>query len=128
MARDVSEETKANWRRLLAGLRNATNAQKINWDRTAVESLFIASLGNHIILLEKQELQKSTKYVVKLQDIEGDLIDEFNDTDIEEDVFDNRQFQILENLHLKIRRQISGAETALSEVLAELDKLDEIPF
>lgn len=128
MARDVNEETKAKWRRVLVGLRIATDNQKIKWDRTAVEHAFITSLGDHVILLEKQWDDQSTKYTVKVQDISGDLIDEFDDADIETGPFENDRFAAMANLYLKIRRQISGADSAIDEVLSELDKLDDIPF
>lgn len=128
MARDVSDETKAKWRRVLTGLRIATDSKKISWDRTAVESAFITSLGIHVILLEKQEDDSSNKYTVKLQDQSGELVDEFDDEDLDAGLFDNEHYAKLSNLYLKIRRQISGADSAIDDVLVELDKLDEIPF
>lgn len=128
MAREVNEETKAKWRRVLTGLRIATNSQKISWDRTAVESTFITSLGAHVILLERQEGEGSSKYTIKLQDAFGELIDEFDDEDLDAGSFDENHYAAMSNLYLKIRRQISGADSAINEVLVELDKLDDIPF
>ena len=128
MARDVNDETKAKWSRVLTGLRNATDAKKISWDRTAVDSAFITSLGRHVVLLEKQEGDNSTKYTIKLQDDFGDLIDEFDDEDLDVGSFDNDNYKKLSNLYLKIRRQISGADSVIDDVLVELDKLDDIPF
>ena len=128
MAREVNEETKAKWRRVLTGLQIATDSQKITWDRTAVDSTFITSLGTHVILLERQEEERSTKYTIKLQDVSGELIDEFDDADLDVGLFDNNHYAAMSNLYLKIRRQISGADSAINAVLAELDKLDDIPF
>lgn len=128
MARDVSDETKAKWRRVLTGLQLATNEQKISWDRTALESAFVTSLGNYVILFEKHEEDNSAKYTIKLQDGFGELIDEFDDADLDGNSFGSQYFGVMSNLHLKIRRQISGADSAIDEVLAELDKFDEIPF
>lgn len=128
MVRDVNDETKAKWRRLLSGLRNATDAQKISWDRTAEESAFITSLGVHVILLEKQGGDDSTKYSIKLQDVSGELIDEFDDEDLDDGDFEHFNYLAMSNLYLKIRRQISGADAAINDVLVALDKLDDIPF
>lgn len=128
MARDVSDETKVKWRRLLQRIRLATDEQKITWDRTALESAFVTTLGSYVILLEKQEDDQPSKYTIKLQDGFGDLIDEFDDVDLDDNPFESQYLSFMANLYLKIRRQISGADAAINEVLAELDKLDDIPF
>ena len=128
MAREVNSETKSKWRRVFAGLSLATHEQKISWARTALETAFVTSLGNHVILFEKQEDDEEINYVVKLLDDVGELVDEFDDRDIEEDLFENAYFSKMANMYLKIRRQVSGADSAIDDVLVELDKLDGIPF
>lgn len=128
MAREVNKETREKWRRVLTGLRTATDSQKISWDATAEDSAFITSLGNHVILLERQVDDRSFKYIIKLQDGFGELIDEFDDDDLDFDSSDYVHYRILANLYLKINRQVSGADSAINEVLAELEKLDDIPF
>lgn len=128
MARDVSEETRAKWRRVLNGLHTATVEQKITWDRTAIETAFVTALGSHVILFERLEDDRKVTYVIKLQDLFGELVDEFDDTDLDVGLFDNVFLEKMDALHLKIKRQMSGADSAIDEVLTELDKLDDIPF
>jgi hypothetical protein len=128
MAREVNGETKSKWRLVLSGLRNATDGQKIIWDRTAEEESFITTLGKHVILFEKHEGDSTIKFIVKLQDMSGELIDEFDDEDLDDGRFEPNHFVIMQNLFLKIRRQISGADLAITDILTELDKLGDVPF
>jgi hypothetical protein len=143
MTQTVDEETRSKWRLLVERLMYATDNGLITWQASIAEEQFLTNLKDKIVTFGYSGDGTSNVYFFRIDDdFDGNKIDYFDDEDLDEGTYANREdryFYRLGNFHKSLSRKVSGADAVLDELLEELPELpppskkerdldDEIPF
>ncbi len=106
----------------------------INWEETAIDGVYQASLANYTVTISLQESRTAEGNDVKISIInnEGSEVESFLDIDLEEgwfqqiDVYE-APYNIMNNIYEVARRTALGSEKAINDILSELSD-EEVPF
>jgi len=123
--------------KLTSNLQRRTLSGKIDWQETAWRDMFQASLANYSVRVSLVESQSAEGQDVKISIVneEGVEVESFRDVDLKQQWFSEvgtagHPYEVMLNIYQTARRAALGSEKAVSDILEELDKLDEdeIPF
>lgn len=98
-----------------------TKAGKLNWQETSAEYSFQVTIGRNVVELDEDGF--SSDYEFRIRDGSGKVIDKFTDEDLSA-MTQRPYLDELGSLVRLIRRQISGTEQVLDDLLRELNERD----
>lgn len=125
MTNDNSAERYA---RLTEGLFNKTNDNSLVWSSSLIYDGFETSLAGRVVTLSKIDKPRGSApdYEIKILKISDyEMVDSFRDTSLADYGSPSNgdystYYQMMKAMYEKISRQLSGADTALDEILKEL--------
>lgn len=109
----------------LAELTNAivskTDDGTVNWERTSVEGVYGATLGNFVIHVSEELRPRSTDadYTITLYDSYGEVIERFSDPDLSGQTAEGHSgfYASMRHLYRSAAQQASGANEAIDAIL-----------
>ncbi|WP_146174133.1 hypothetical protein [Litoreibacter ponti] len=114
------------WGQLLQKLVSLTRAGKLSWNETVHGDEISTQLGE--MKVEVQFFELIDEYRLIVRDEFGKEIDAFTDDELTSTGFISAG-GVFASLFRTVKRQKSGADQALDNILRELDNLDdEVPF
>lgn len=127
--------TVDKYRQLAVRLYDRTIAKGIRWQFDADSNSVEAKIGHQFINL-KQSINDDYEflYVVEITTSSGVFLDGFNDEQLGRAIAPTATsmtyYNVLENLFESAKRQATGADVALDQMLAvlEQDEADDVPF
>ncbi|AXI48046.1 hypothetical protein C1J03_19795 [Sulfitobacter sp. SK012] len=123
--------TLNKWRSLTKLLESLTKKGKLKWRETSNDDEFLTSHAGIVVVLRQTTSVDTPEdlYVVSLRNKQGKVIDVFDDELLDRDQTETNYFMLLKELMLGIRRNMSGADEALDELLQALSEEDQdLPF
>lgn len=128
MSESIEKNLMAKYKSLIDRVVQATHQGKIAWRETANEEAFLARIGNNTILLSFDRSLNTRGFIVEITDMSGKVVDDFNSRFLDEGDPKRAYYGKLAKLHRHVKRELSGADRILDEILQELPEVDEIPF
>lgn len=122
-------DTADKHRRLVEMLFERTVDESLSWEVASWIGDFQSKIGSRYVSLKKEagEFDEDDYYVYVLDDGYNEL-DRFSDMDISETDFSpavgnfKNHYLLMESLYRTVKRQISGADKALDDILDQLSK------
>ena len=113
--------TTEKYEKIVDGLARKTANDELEWKETADPNTFQVSFVNYSITIEERYVpeQNLPDYLVTIRNSEGNAIDSFSDT-----FLDQRSmgyYKVMRDIYQKARRQALGVDSALDEILNELE-------
>jgi hypothetical protein len=119
MTTDSNNSTLNRWRKLVEKLRYATAQGAIEWDEGTRAESITTEVKDNTITLRKV----GNDFHVSVSDLFGDTIDSFTDVQLDTMSDGMAAFQVLNELYTSVKRQLSGADKILDEILEALPDL-----
>lgn len=114
-------------RQLVDQLHTRTKEGEVAWEGVDFSGQFQAVFPRFTLRLKQVEpATASANYLVTIHDEEGEVLEEFSDTDLSDDRDEQKYYrqQLKETFEIA-RRTAMGVEEALDHILEELEKSDE---
>ncbi len=105
---------------LLSQLRDRTRENKVKWSPSIHANVVQASFPHHTVQIEVQPYPLKARYLLRILNGEGTLIEEMKDSQLESSFPDSRQ--ILDELFVLARRQAFGVDQAIDELVEFLKR------
>ena len=126
MARDVGKDTLGKWKELFRRLKYATENKRLQWKETSNPEVFLTSLGTALIVFGELDGPTQLDYFFRVENQEGETVDEFTDVDLDGDELDGgKYFHAFKKFHQDLKRHISGADQFLDGILQNLPNPDD---
>jgi hypothetical protein len=127
--------TIEKYRHLSVRLYERTIAKGIRWQHDAKSNTVEAKIGQQFVTV-KQTINSDFEflYVVSIENSSSVYLDGFNDEQLGKEIAPVEKtmsyYSLMENLYEMAKRQATGADVALDQVLATLDQEeeDDVPF
>jgi hypothetical protein len=108
---------------LVKRLADQTAAGLIAWQPTAVDDMFMVSFPKYSVSIQPTTDQEGVPFIeITVRDGEGRVLESVNDGDL--DIFVEKPYQLLSDMHASARRQALGVNQAIDELLRHLGKND----
>jgi len=118
---------------LVKGLHNRTTENKVKWEKTSEEGVFLASFHNYSLSVStipsKTGAPTDVDIVIRIFDGEGNVIEEISDLDFDKQDFgETHPYHYFNYIYSMARRQSMGVDKALDSLLKELNVFDDPDF
>jgi hypothetical protein len=115
-------------RKLVRALIKKTDADELDWKPTVKEGTYQVSFTESSLQIEECFNENIRLFSVSLFDSNGNLVDKFDDEELDKDIFPKNHawFTQMKNLYEMVRRRVTGADRVLNRILVELE--DDMPF
>lgn len=136
MSNGVPKQVYAKWKRIAEGLISATRRGSINWRSSVDADSFVTTLAYVTVKFSKGiDHEGNDEYLFEISSPEGNLVDAFNDNDLNlachySDAYEENEgkwLEILEDFMMELTRAENGADEYLDKLIRKLDDL-ELPF
>lgn len=99
----------------------------LKWSETPDPQMFQAEVGS--VLIDLDRFPEEQKMVVRIRNSQGDIVDAFDDDDLTR-LEPSQWYSRLEKLMNTARRQVSGADQIIDDLMQSLNDLDPdiLPF
>lgn len=114
------------WIELTGKLIDLTESGNLDWNETSKSNLVQTVVSGMVIQIESDDLF-TKDYIITIRDRDNNVIDTFSDIILSE-MSGDEWYPKLHDMWNTIRRQISGADSLIDELLMKLDEKDIIPF
>ncbi|MCE7030112.1 hypothetical protein [Jiella avicenniae] len=115
------------YRRLAALLKNKTEDGSLSWSLAGDQSVLQSNISGYTLQLSESDGDRGSIYTVDIFNKDGDIIDSFNDEDIDkDDLYAQNFYGMMRETFHAAKRKASGADRALDEILKSLDEM--FPF
>lgn len=104
------------WHRLVETLFELTKANRIEWQEMSDSDTFQTVVGMNSVEIENSSFDN---FEVRLRDETGRMVDKFSDDDLNR-ITGSHYTGLFSEMFNLIRRQMSGSERVLDDVLAQL--------
>ncbi|WP_156945676.1 hypothetical protein [Roseicyclus elongatus] len=132
MNNDAQKKLIEKWSKLVDKLVDQTRSGSLQWAESAKSNEYILNVGdNNIKLGSAQNRDEQVLYYVRIENGFGEVVEQFDDEDLDGVMakpYPENYFGKLEDLHSKVRRQVTGADEILDEILEWLQENEPIPF
>lgn len=108
---------------LVRRLFQLTQEEQLQWEETGREGVYQLSIEDYIVRVaeERSEDPKAPpRYVLRICNAKGIVLEQFSDTDFEERIHDAGEF--MQDLYTRARRIAMGVETALDRIIRHLEE------
>lgn len=123
------------YRHLALRLYERTIAKGLRWQHDEMSSKVEAKIGQQIVSVTQSTNDNlEFLYIVEILNNAGVYLDGFNDEELGREVVPTpvamTYYSLMQSLYELARRQATGADVALDQMLAALDQdeLDDVPF
>ena len=108
--------------KLVRRLFQMTQENKLQWVETGREGVYQLAIDDYIVRVaeEKADDQSPTKYVLRVCNAKGIVLEQVSDVDISERVHEAGEF--MQDLYQRARRIAMGVETALDRIIQRLEE------
>lgn len=108
---------------LIALLKQKTELGDVDWGETERPGVFQVSFPKYTVRLSrKMAPSNSYDYVISIIDMEGDIVEEVDDTDFPDD----NMYHLMGELYEMARRKVKGVDEAIDDILKSLNEFDDL--
>lgn len=108
-------------------LSEKTKKGEVDWEETAEKGVYQASFSDYSLHLSKIGEGVNIKLLITIYDEEGQVMEQFDDEDIDPFFLDENIFAVMKEMYEFARRRAMGTEQAINKILRILED-DESPF
>jgi hypothetical protein len=111
-------------------LAQLTKEGLIDWKSSLNQSSFQVSFRDNTIRITTRDRGDEVDILIQLLNGNGEIVEIFSDVDLGNISTESGQtwFNLMQELLENARRKALGADKVLDEIIADLDKADDIPF
>ena|ERR1700722_6106124 len=111
-------------------LAQLTKEGLIDWKSSLNQSSFQVSFRDNTVRITTRDRDDEVDILIQLLNGNGEIVEIFSDVDLGNISTESGQtwFNLTQELLENARRKALGADKVLDEIIADLDKADDIPF
>ncbi|WP_108816275.1 hypothetical protein [Loktanella sp. Alg231-35] len=122
MNENTNEKVVKRWQLLVDRLLERTKSGDLDWEESTRSGEFITTVKNSVIRFAQQRNREDlTLYVFRIENDFGEVVDSFNDENLDADQNGAPYFKKVDPFFHDLRRKVSGADELLDELLKELN-------